>query len=372
MRSPDAGSRTTWEDPARIPRAPGSFGAAGGGFGECVPTGPEGPGAATAGSLLTREMRVVFAGTPGFASTVLLALLGSRHEVVAVYTRPDRRAGRGRALRTSPVKRVAEAHGIRVRQPPVLRTKEVRARLREDAPDVIAVAAYGLVFPAEILRLPAGGCINVHASLLPRWRGAAPVQRAILAGDERTGVSIMLMDTGLDTGEVLASSATPIHPRDTAGDLLERLAVLGADLLVHTLDHLGEARSKARPQKASGALRAARIEKHEARLDWRCGAVALDRLVRAMNPEPGAFTTSPGPRTGGEQRRLKIWRARALAGSDAEPPGRVMVANGKEVQVATGRGRLALLEVQREGGRRMPIGAYVNAHPLAPGAVLGP
>lgn len=317
-------------------------------------------------------MRIVFAGTPGFASTVLRALIESRHEVVAVYTQPDRRAGRGRALRANPVKRFAEARGIRIRQPPDLRAKEVRARLREDAPDVIAVAAYGLIFPAEILALPAGGCINVHASLLPRWRGAAPVQRAILAGDEHAGVSIMLMDTGLDTGEVLASAATPIHPDDSAGDLRERLAALGADLLVHTLDHLNEARSKARPQNASGALRAARIEKHEARLDWRRAAVALDRLVRAMNPEPGAFTTLPELRTEGERRRLKIWRARPLAGTDAEPPGRVMAASRKEVQVAAGRGRLALLEVQREGGRRMPIDAYLNAHPLAPGAVLGP
>ena len=317
-------------------------------------------------------MRIVFAGTPGFAVTVLLGLLESRHDVVAVYTQPDRPAGRGRSLRASPVKRLAEAHGIPVLQPPSLRAKEVQAGLREHVPDVIAVAAYGLMFPAELLALPVGGCINVHASLLPRWRGAAPIQRAILAGDERTGVSIMLMDTGLDTGDVLASSATPIHASDTAGDLHERLAALGADLLVDTLDHLCEARAKARPQDASGTIHAARIQKHEARLDWRRNAVELDRLVRAMNPEPGAFTTLPGTRAEGKRQRLKIWRARPVTGTDTKPPGCVMVMNRNEIQVAAGRGHIALLEVQREGGRRMSIEAYVNAHPLAPGAVLGP
>ena len=314
-------------------------------------------------------MRVVFAGTPEFAATVLRALLGSRHEVAAVYTQPDRPAGRGRRLRASPVKALAEAQGIGVVQPATLGTKEAQTALRTLAPDVIAVAAYGLMLPEEVLAVPSGGCINVHPSLLPRWRGAAPIQRAILAGDTRTGVSIVLMDAGLDTGDVLARTEIPIHPADTAGSLHDRLAALGARLLVRTLDRLLQAKAGAEPQHAPDAVHAARIEKHDARLDWQRSAAALDRVVRALNPAPVAFTTLAARRG---RRRLKVWRARPVAGEAGEPPGRIMRASRAQIEVATGDGRLALLEVQREGGRCMPVDEYANAHCLAPGTVLGP
>ena len=315
-------------------------------------------------------MRLVFAGTPDFAALVLRVLLASEHEVAAVCTQPDRPAGRGRALRPSPVKTLARARGIAVLQPATLRSPQAESNLRALAPDAIVVAAYGLVFPPAVLALPPQGCINVHASLLPRWRGAAPIQRAMLAGEQRTGVSIMSMDEGLDTGDVLARSETPIHPTDSAGDLHDRLARLGARLLVRTLDDLPRARAEGRAQNASDALYAPRITKDEARLDWQRSAVELDRCVRAMNPAPVAFTTAPAARGEG-RRRLRVWRARPVAGSPGGAPGRVVRSSAGDIEVATGEGRLILAEVQPEGGRRMAARAYANAHPLAPGTVLG-
>ncbi len=315
-------------------------------------------------------MRVVFAGTPEFAAVIMLALLASEHEVVAAFTQPDRPAGRGRRLRASAVKTLATERGLAVFQPATLRAPDAHARLRALRPDVIAVAAYGLLLPREVLALPREGCINVHASLLPRWRGAAPIQRAILAGDERTGVSIMQMDEGLDTGDVLARSEIPILETDTAGDLHHRLAEVGSALLVRTLDRLPRARRDARPQRASDARHAPRIAKEEARLDWSRGARELDRVVRAMNPSPVAFTTVPAAGSAG--RRLRVWRARCVPGAPGETPGRVMRASPHEVEVATGEDRLALVEVQAEGGRRMPVGQYLNAHRLEPGTLLGP
>ena len=239
-------------------------------------------------------MRIVFAGTPEFAAVVLRGLLESGHEVAAAYTQPDRPAGRGRRLRASHVKIVAEEQGVPVRQPATLRSPESQASLRTFAPDVIAVAAYGLLLPPEVLAIPRDGCINVHASLLPRWRGAAPIQRAILAGDDRTGVSIMEMDEGLDTGAVLARSEVPILETDSAGDLHDRLAALGARVLVHTLERLHGARAEARPQRTSDARYAPRIAREEARLDWTRSARELDRVVRAMNPFPGRLHHRPG------------------------------------------------------------------------------
>lgn len=314
-------------------------------------------------------MRVVFAGTPEFAAVVLRGLLESGHEVAAAYTQPDRPAGRGRRLRASPVKILAEERGIPVHQPATLRSPGAQTSLRTFAPDVIAVAAYGLLLPREVLAIPREGCINVHASLLPRWRGAAPIQRAILAGDDRTGVSIMDMDEGLDTGNVLARSEIPILEADTAGDLHDRIAALGGRLLVRTLDDLPRARAEARPQHAPDACHAPRIAKEEARLDWSRGARELDRVVRAMNPSPVAFTTVPAARGG--RRRLRVWRARCVPGAPGEAPGRVIRTSPDAVEVATGEDRLMLIEVQAEGARRMRVGQYMNAHPLAPGTVLG-
>ena len=301
---------------------------------------------------------------------VLRGLLDSGHEVAAVYTQPDRPAGRGRALRESSVKVLAKQHGISVAQPSTLRTTQAQSSLRALAPDIIAVAAYGLLLPPEILSMPREGCVNVHPSLLPRWRGAAPIQRAILAGDEHTGVSIMLMDEGQDTGDVLAQSEISIRPTDSAGDVHDRLAALGAGLLARTLDDLPRARARSWPQRASDAVYAARIAKHEACLDWERSARELDRVVRAMNPAPVAFTTVPTPRHG--RRRLKVWRSRPISGNPEEVPGRVVRALRNEVEISTGDGRLALIEVQGEGGRRMPVGEYARAHALAPGTLLGP
>lgn len=312
-------------------------------------------------------MRVVFAGTPEFGAVVLLALLESEHDVVAAYTQPERPAGRGRTLRAAPVKMLAEERGIPIVQPATLRAREAQSSLRALEPDVMVVAAYGLLLPREVLALPGEGCINVHPSLLPRWRGAAPIQRAILAGDERTGVSIMHMEEGLDTGDILAQSEMSIHEADTAGDLDGRLATLGARLLVRTLHCLPRAR--ARSQHSPDALYAARIAKFEARLDWMRSARELDRVVRAMNPSPVAFTTIPAARGG--RRRLRVWRAHPVPGAAGEAPGRVMRTTPNQVEVATGEGRLALIEVQAEGARRMPVEQYINAHPLPPGMVLG-
>ena len=314
-------------------------------------------------------MRIVFAGTPEFGAVVLLALLESEHDVVAAYTQPERPAGRGRTLRASPVKMLAEERGIPVVQPATLRAGGAQSTLCALEADVMVVAAYGLLLPREVLALPREGCINVHPSLLPRWRGAAPIQRAILAGDERTGVSIMHMDEGLDTGDILAQSEMSIHEADTAGDLDGRLATLGARLLVRTLHCLPRAKARARSQHSPDARYAARIAKFEARLDWMRSARELDRVVRAMNPSPVAFTTVPAAHGG--RRRLRVWRAHPVPGAPGEAPGHVIRASPDEVEVATGEGRLALVEVQAEGARRMPVEQYVNAHPLPPGMVLG-
>ena len=314
-------------------------------------------------------MRVVFAGTPDFAARVLDALLASGHEVAAVLTPPDRPSGRGRRLRASPVKTLAEARGVPVLQPATLRMRETRARLRALEVEVIAVAAYGMLLPPEMLAVPRAGCINVHPSLLPRWRGAAPIERAILAGDEHTGVSIMRMDEGFDTGAVLARSEIPIRASDSAGDLRERLAALGARLLVATLDHLPRSLAGAQPQRDAEACYAAPIAKREARIDWQRSARELDRVVRAMNPAPVAFTTVPAARGG--WRRLRIWRARPVPRTGEAAPGRVVRAASGEVEVAAGEGGLALLEVQAEGGRRMPVAEYIRARPLRPGTRLG-
>lgn len=316
-------------------------------------------------------MRLVFAGTPEFAATILAALLDSGHTLACVYSQPDRPAGRGRKLRASPVKTLAARHHLPVRQPPSLRGAEPARQLTESAADVMLVAAYGLLLPPSILSLPTYGCINVHASLLPRWRGAAPVQRAILAGDEETGISIMQMDEGLDTGSVLASASVKIASDDTAGKLSERLARLGATLLLETLDQLSYGPLEGTPQDDTRATLAPRVDKREAEMDWRLSAVDLDRRVRAFNPWPVAFTRLPG---GGDPgaRRLRVWRAKpAPQERDPAPPGTVVAADAGGIAVATGSGVLRLTEIQVPGSRSMSAGDFLNARPLPPGTLLG-
>ncbi len=305
-------------------------------------------------------MRLVFAGTPRFAVPALEALAAAGHELAAVLTRPDRPAGRGLAAVAGPVKQAAERRGVPVLQPPTLKDAAVQARLAGLAPDALVVAAYGLILPQAVLDIPRLGALNIHASLLPRWRGAAPIERALLAGDPVTGVCIMQMDAGLDTGPVLLREELPITSADTGGTLHDKLAALGARLLVAALDGLASGSLRPTPQPTEGVTYAAKIEKHETRLDWSQSAAALERQVRAFNPAPGA-----GARVRGAE--LKVWRATVVAGRGA--PGAVIAAGAEGISVACGDGALRLEELQRAGGpapagRRVPAG--LPARPRRP------
>jgi methionyl-tRNA formyltransferase len=303
-------------------------------------------------------MRLVFAGTPEFSVPSLHACLVSGAEVVAVYTQPDRPAGRGRKLSASPVKQAALDVGIVVEQPETLRDKDARAQLAAHAPDLMVVVAYGLILPKSVLAIPRLGCWNVHASLLPRWRGAAPIQRAILAGDTETGVDLMQMEAGLDTGPVLLEARTPIRADDTGGSLHDRLAALGASTLADGLARLlrGEG-LPATPQRDDGVAYAHKLDKAEARLDWHEPALQLERKVRAFDPWPVAEAIVDGE-------RLRIWSAEAIAG-DAAEPGRIVATARDTIDIATGDGLLRVREVQREGGRRMAVRDWLNARRAA-------
>lgn len=307
-------------------------------------------------------MRVVFAGTPDFAAHHLAALLAAGTEVVGVLTQPDRPAGRGKRLQPSPVKQCALDAGLPVLQPASLRRAASREALAELAPDVMVVVAYGLILPAAVLDIPTGGCLNVHASLLPRWRGAAPIQRAIEAGDTHSGVTIMQMDEGLDTGAMLATASCTIDDATTAGSLHDRLAGLGAPLLLSVLDDLPAARRSARAQNDADATYAAKISKEEACLDWSLPAPALARRVRAFNPYPIAYTFM-----GGE--RIRIWHAHAREGNHGSAPGTLLEADNRTLEVACGSGVLVLDELQFPGGRALPAAELLNSRGtlLAPG-----
>jgi methionyl-tRNA formyltransferase len=313
-------------------------------------------------------MRIVFAGTPEFAVPPLAALLRSPHAVVGVLTQPDRPAGRGRQLAQSAVKQFALAHGLEVAQPPTLRSEAGRAPLAAWAPDVLVVVAYGLILPPEALAIPRLGCVNIHASLLPRWRGAAPIQRAILAGDAETGVSIMMMEAGLDTGPVLAMRRVPIGATATSGSLHDELAALGADALLGALDDLVAARAQPAPQPQAGVTYAAKIDKSEARIDWAQAAAQVDRQVRAFRPWPVAET-----RLDGEP--LRIHRAQVLddvaaaRGADVRP-GTVLGLRDAGIVVACGTGCLAIAELQRAGRRAVSAREFANGMTLD-GRVLG-
>ncbi len=310
-------------------------------------------------------LRVGFAGTPAFAAEALAAILAAGHPVPVVLTQPDRPQGRGLRLAASPVKELALRHALPVLQPPTLRTPEARAPALAIPLDVLVVAAYGLILPADVLAWPRHGGINIHASRLPRWRGAAPIQRAILAGDAATGVTIMRMDEGLDTGPVLDVVDVPIAPRETAGTLTTRLAEVGAEAIVRVLARIARGDvPEAVPQPADGATYAAKVGRDEARLDWRLAAAALDRTVRAFDPAPGAFTEFAGA-------PLKVWVAEPLAGEPDVPPGAVAAVGPAGVDVRCGEGVLRLVAVQPAGGRRMGAAAFAAGRALAPGAVFG-
>lgn len=309
-------------------------------------------------------MNLVFAGTPEFAASHLQALLDAGRRVHAVYTQPDRPSGRGRRLLPGPVKVLAQEHGIEVRQPVGLRDAGTLAALRELQADLLVVVAYGLLLPRAVLETPRIGCINVHASLLPRWRGAAPIQRAICAGDRETGVSIMQMDEGLDTGPVLRTARCPIEAHDTAKTLHDRLAALGAHTLVETLSALEEGTVVPVPQDEHLATYARKVETGEARLDWSRPAGALERWIRAFNPWPVAWTTLGGV-------RVRVWAATVIAEDGPAIPGSVMAASPQGIDVATGSARLRILRVQLPGGRPISAADFLNAHPSPLGQILG-
>jgi methionyl-tRNA formyltransferase len=304
-------------------------------------------------------MRLVFAGTPEFAARSLEALLAAGYQVPLALTQPDRPAGRGMRPTPSAVKSLALARGIEVFQPESLKGAEVLARLAAVKPDVLVVVAYGLLLPAALLALPRFGALNIHASLLPRWRGAAPIQHALLAGDRETGVTIMQMDAGLDTGPVLAQRATPIAEDDDAGSLHDRLASLGAQMIVAALRTLAAGGARAVAQSDEGATYAPKLWRADAQLDWRRDAAALARQVRALRPAPGAAAVLSGE-------PVKIWRARAGEASGA--PGEVLRAAADGIVVACGTGALAVEQLQRAGGKRLDAASFLRGHPLGPGA----
>lgn len=309
--------------------------------------------------------RIVFAGTPDFAVPSLRALIATQHDVVAVVTQPDRPAGRGRRPRPGPVKVCALQNDIAVFQPVDLRLPGVAGRLRRFAADLMVVAAYGCLLPGEILAQPPGGCINVHASLLPRWRGASPIQAAILAGDAQTGVSIMRMTAGLDTGPVFAMRDTAIGAHETAGELQPRLAELGAALLVETLDAILTGQLAAHAQDDAAATYAARITKADAAIDWSRSAIEIDRQIRAYNPWPIAQTRL-------DDRSVRCWRS-VVAARETPPdarPGLVLAARDDGIDVASGRGIVRLVELQLAGRRRVAAAAFARGHDIL-GRVLG-
>ena len=304
-------------------------------------------------------MKLVFAGTPEFAAVSLEALLRARHEVTLVLTQPERPAGRGLKPHPSAVKQLALKRGLALLQPATLKNSATQGAIAAARPEALVVAAYGLMLPPELLSLPAHGCINVHASLLPRWRGAAPIQRALLAGDTETGVTIMQMDQNLDTGPMLLKRAIPITPEDTTGTLHDKLAALGAQLLVETL----AAKPLPHVQDAAAATYAPRIDKREAEIDWRKPAAEIERQVRAFDPVPGAQTRH-------EDTALKIWRA-CVEASTGATPGVVSAAGADGIVVACGRDALRIAELQRAGGKRLSAQAFLSGHKLAHGTCFG-
>lgn len=309
-------------------------------------------------------MRIIFAGTPEFAASSLQALLDTEHEICAVYTQPDRPAGRGRKLTPSPVKQLALQHQIPVEQPENFKNEQDRQRLEHYQADVMIVVAYGLLLPQRILDAPKHGCINVHASLLPRWRGAAPIQRAILAGDKETGVCIMQMEAGLDTGPVLAEVRCAIADTETAASLHDRLAELGANTLVEALTDLPARQRNAQVQDDANTTYASKLDKSEALIDWQKSAAEIDRQIRAFNPWPVSFTQW-------KEQPLRIWQASLVTGNSQSSAGTVLSVTKHGIDVATGNGIIRLQQLQAPGKKAMSVADFINANRIEVDETLG-
>jgi methionyl-tRNA formyltransferase len=308
-------------------------------------------------------LTVVFAGTPEFSVPAFEAIAASHHRLVAVYTQPDRRSGRGLRLEESPVKKAARERGLPVEQPATLKDPAAIERLAAYRADVMVVVAYGLLLPQAVLDLPRLGCINIHASLLPRWRGAAPIQRALLAGDAETGVTIMRMEAGLDTGPMLSSRKIPIGPGETGGSLHDRLAALGAAMIVAALDSIESGSAMFQPQDEAGATYARKLSKAEALIDWAQPAEFLDRQVRAFDPWPVAETRLDG-------QQLRIWAAHPARAVTRAPPGTILSADGDGITVMCGREALVIERLQRPGRRVVSAREFLQSQPLT-GRSLG-
>jgi methionyl-tRNA formyltransferase len=306
------------------------------------------------------RLRIAFMGTPDFAVPSLASLLEAGHDIAAVYCQPPRPSGRGHAVQASPVQRFAEARGLTVRHPASMRDADAAAAFAALALDAAVVAAYGLLLPPAILAAPRLGCVNIHASLLPRWRGAAPIQRALLAGDSETGITLMQMDEGLDTGAILLAERVAIGAKTTAAELHDTLAALGARLIGPALAELAAGRLAPRPQPEAGATYAAKLRREEGRLDWAGSAIALERAVRALNPSPGVWFEVAGE-------RIKVLSAEPAPGATNAPPGTILDAR---LAVACGEGALRPLALQRAGRGPADLDAFLRGFPLPPGTVL--
>ncbi|MFM4959592.1 methionyl-tRNA formyltransferase [Aeromonas caviae] len=300
------------------------------------------------------KLKLIFAGTPDFAARHLAALLSSGHEVVAVYTQPDKPAGRGQKLTASPVKELALAHDLPVYQPASLRNEAAQAELAALDADLMVVVAYGLILPKAVLDTPRLGCINVHGSLLPRWRGAAPIQRSIWAGDAETGVTIMQMDVGLDTGAMIRKVTCPIASDETSASLYDKLAGLGPQALVDTLDAMAAGDTAAEPQDDALANYAEKLSKEEARIDWSMDAVAIERCIRAFNPWPISWFEVAG-------QTVKVWQAEVVAQDHGQAAGTLLKADKQGIEVATGQGVLRLLTLQPPGKKAMSVSDLLNS-----------
>lgn len=309
-------------------------------------------------------MRVVFMGTPDFAAGILEAVVLAGHEVVLAVSQPDKPKGRGKAVQFPPVKEYAISQGIEVYQPRKVRETECVEFIRERQPEIIVVAAFGQILPKELLDLPKYGCINVHASLLPKYRGAAPIQWAVINGDKVSGVTIMRMDVGLDTGDIIETAETEISPEETGGSLFDKLEKLGAKLLVETMEKIENGTARYTKQEESQASHVGMIDKSMGDIDWKKSAVEIENLIRGLNPWPSAYTRLNG-------KTLKIWKALPEPGGEPQKAGCVYLVNKKELKIHTGDGVLSLLEVQLEGKKRMDIPSFLRGYEVLPSAKLG-